>query len=108
MATSVSTERIAAADRETASARILRALNRTPIHIFLAIVAIIWLSPTIGLLVTSFRPRTDIQSTGWWEVLSTLRFTTENYQQVIDANGMGQSFINSVIISVPSTLLPLL
>ncbi|HET9614242.1 MAG TPA: carbohydrate ABC transporter permease [Candidatus Limnocylindrales bacterium] len=108
MATSVSTERIAAADRETASARILRALNRTPIHIFLAIVAIIWLAPTIGLLVTSFRPRTDIQSTGWWEVLSTLRFTTENYQQVIDANGMGQSFINSVIISVPSTLLPLL
>jgi alpha-glucoside transport system permease protein len=107
MSTTVATERIAAPREETASARLLRGLNRTPIHIFLGIVAIIWLAPTIGLLVTSFRPRTDIQSTGWWEVLTTLRFTTENYQSVINANGMGQSFINSIIISVPSTLLPL-
>ena len=107
MSTSVATERIATPRAETASARVLRSLNRTPIHIFLGIVAVIWLAPTIGLLVTSFRPRTDIQSTGWWEVLTTLRFTTENYQSVINANGMGQSFINSIIISVPSTLLPL-
>jgi alpha-glucoside transport system permease protein len=107
MSTNVASERIAAPARETASARILRGLNKTPIHIFLGIVAIIWLAPTIGLLVTSFRPRTDIQSTGWWEVLSTLHFTTANYESVINANGMGQSFLNSVIISVPSTLLPL-
>src|SRR3954447_1224847 len=107
MSTSVATERIATTDRETTSARILRGLNRTPIHIFLGIVAVIWLAPTIGLLVTSFRPRTDIQSTGWWEVLGTLRFTIENYQQVINANGMGQSFLNSLIISIPSTLLPI-
>ncbi len=108
MSTNVATERIATSSRETASARVLRSLNKTPIHIFLGIVAVIWLAPTIGLLVTSFRPRTDIQSTGWWEVLSTMRFTTENYQSVISANGMGQSFLNSLIIAVPSTLLPLL
>src|SRR4051795_3739573 len=107
MSTSVATERIATTDRETTSARILRGLNRTPIHIFLGIVAVIWLAPTIGLLVTSFRPRTDIQSTGWWETLGTLRFTTENYQGVLDAAGMGQSFVNSLIIAIPSTLLPL-
>ena len=107
MSTSVATERIATVREESASARLLRGLNRTPIHIFLGIVAVIWLAPTIGLLVTSFRPRTDIQSTGWWEVLSTLRFTAENYQSVLNANGMGQSFINSIIIAVPSTLLPL-
>jgi len=104
----VTTKRIEASSRETTSARVLRSLNRTPIHIFLGIVAVIWLAPTIGLLVTSFRPRTDIQSTGWWEVLGTMRFTLENYQQVISANGMGQSFLNSLIIAVPSTLLPLL
>jgi alpha-glucoside transport system permease protein len=107
MSTGVASERIAASEGLTTSARILRALNRTPIHIFLGIVAIIWLAPTIGLLVTSFRPRTDIQSTGWWETLSTLRFTTTNYEQVINAAGMGQSFVNSIIIAVPSTLLPL-
>ena len=67
----------------------------------------IWLAPTIGLLVTSFRPRTDIQATGWWETFTTLRFTTENYEQVLNAQGMGQAFINNMIISIPSTLLPL-
>ena len=94
--------------RETVSARILRNMSRTPIHIFMGIIAVIWLAPTIGLLVTSFRPRTDIQSSGWWDVLSTLRFTAVNYQQVLEAQGMARAFLNSVIISVPSTLLPLL
>src|SRR3954454_9927969 len=107
MTTQVASERMVISDRETASARILRSLNRTPIHIFLGIIAVIWLAPTIGLLVTSFRPRTDIQSSGWWEVLGTLRFTTENYASVLNANGMAQSFLNSLIIAVPSTLLPL-
>src|SRR2546422_7413376 len=108
MSTNVASERLAAPAEETASARILRGLNRTPVHIFLGIVAVIWLAPTIGLLVTSIRPRTDIQSTGWWEVLSTHRFTTVNYEAVINANGMGRAFLNSLIISIPSTLLPLL
>src|SRR6185369_16118625 len=107
MSTNVATERIAAPAREPASARLRRGLNRTPIHIVLGIVWVIWLAPTIGLLVTSFRPRTDIQSTGWWEVLGTLRFTAENYVQVLNAAGMGQAFLNSLIISIPSTLLPL-
>ena len=107
MSTNVASERLATTARETTSARILRAINRTPIHIFLGIVAVIWLAPTIGLLITSFRPRTDIQSSGWWEVLGTLHFTTENYSQVLNAAGMGQSFLNSLLISIPSTLLPL-
>jgi alpha-glucoside transport system permease protein len=107
MSTTSVSETLAAPARDTLSARILQRLNRTPIHIALGIVAVIWLAPTIGLLVTSFRPRTDIQSTGWWETLSTLRFTTVNYQQVLEAQGMGRAFLNSLIISVPSTLLPL-
>ena len=39
----------------TLSGRIVQALNKTPIHIALGIVAIIWLAPTIGLLITSRR-----------------------------------------------------
>ncbi|HEY3522159.1 MAG TPA: carbohydrate ABC transporter permease [Candidatus Limnocylindrales bacterium] len=92
---------------DTISARIVRGLNKTPIHIALGIVALIWLAPTIGLLITSFRPRSDINSSGWWEVLSTLRLTIENYQEVLGSQGMAHSFVNSLIISIPSTLLPL-
>jgi alpha-glucoside transport system permease protein len=91
----------------TLAGRIVRAINRTPIHIALGLIGIIWLAPTIGLLVTSFRPRTDIQASGWWETLATLRFTTENYEAVLNAQGMLQAFVNNLIISIPSTLIPL-
>jgi alpha-glucoside transport system permease protein len=93
---------------QTMSGRIVRFINKTPIHIALGLVAIIWLAPTVGLLITSFRPRSDIQATGWWETLSTLRFTTDNYAGVINSQGMLGAFINNIIIAVPSTLLPLL
>jgi alpha-glucoside transport system permease protein len=33
-------------------------------------------------------------------------FTIENYQQVIQAQGLGQAFLNSLIIAIPGTLLP--
>ena len=91
----------------TLSGRILKVINRTPIHVALALIGLIWLAPTIGLLVTSFRPRSDIQATGWWETLSTLRFTTENYAAVLGAQGMLGAFVNNLIISIPSTLIPL-
>ena len=107
MATQAAARPIVREAGETFSARIVRNLGRTPVHIFLVIVAIIWLAPTIGLLVTSFRPRTDIQNSGWWEILSTLRVTLDNYKQVFEGQGMGRAFLNSVIISVPSTILPL-
>jgi alpha-glucoside transport system permease protein len=91
----------------TLAGRIVRMISRTPIHIALGLIGLVWLAPTIGLLVTSFRPRTDIQATGWWETLSTLRFTTENYEQVLNAQGMFGAFVNNMIISIPSTLIPL-
>ena len=108
MSTTVASRSRTRASTESLSSRIVRNLGRTPVHIFLAIVAVIWLAPTIGLLVTSFRPRSDIQSSGWWDILATLRLTLVNYQDVLGGQGMGQAFLNSVIISVPSTLLPLL
>ncbi len=90
----------------TPAGRIVAALNRTVIHVGLALIGLIWLVPTLGLLVTSFRPRSDIQSTGWW-VIFNVHLTIENYRQVLEAQGMLQAFANTVFIAVPSTLLPL-
>jgi alpha-glucoside transport system permease protein len=92
--------------RLTPAGRIVAALNRTVIHVGLALIGLIWLVPTLGLLVTSFRPRSDIQSTGWWDIFN-LHLTAENYRQVLEAQGMLQAFANTVFIAVPSTLLPL-
>jgi alpha-glucoside transport system permease protein len=92
--------------RMTPAGRVVAALNRTVIHVALGLIGLIWLVPTLGLLVTSFRPRSDIQSTGWWDI-SNLHLTVDNYRQVLEAQGMLQAFANTVFIAVPSTLLPL-
>jgi alpha-glucoside transport system permease protein len=90
----------------TPAARAVAALNHSVVHVFLGLIAVIWLVPTLGLLVTSFRPRSDIQATGWWDIVD-LRLTFENYRLVLDSQGMLHAFMNTVFIAVPSTLLPL-
>src|SRR5207302_1686825 len=69
--------------------------------------AVIWLVPTLGLAITSFRPNSDILSSGWWTALTHWHWTLHNYGTVIHANGMGHAWVNSVIITIPATLLPL-
>ena len=103
--TALSEPQSAVAER-TRSARIVRALNRTPIHIALGLIALIWLAPTVGLLVTSFRPRSDIQVTGWWESFLQFRYTFENYATVLTSQSMLTFFWNTVLIAVPSTIIP--
>jgi alpha-glucoside transport system permease protein len=93
--------------RETTSARIVGALGRGPLHIALIGLAVLWLVPTIGLLVTSFRPRGEIQSSGWWEALFSTSWTLKNYDLVLENAGMGNSFVNSALIAFPATLFPL-
>jgi alpha-glucoside transport system permease protein len=100
------TEPRAAVRERTLAARIMRGLNRTPIHIALGLIALIWLAPTVGLLVTSFRPRSDIQVTGWWESFLQFRYTLENYSAVLTSQGMLHFFWNTVLIAVPSTIIP--
>lgn len=103
---SVLAEGMAGSRPRTPAGRVVAGLNRTVIHVFLALIGLIWLVPTLGLLVTSFRPRADIQSTGWWDIFN-LRLTLDNYSQVLQAQGMFQAFLNTVFIALPSTLLPL-
>ncbi len=68
----------------------------------------IWLLPTIGMLVNSFRPAADVSRTGWWTALSpTAQFTVENYAHVLAQNGLGQAFVNSLFITIPATIIPI-
>lgn len=82
--------------------------GRVGLHVSLAIIMILWLLPTIGMLVNSFRPAADVSRTGWWTALSpTAQFTTENYAHVLAQNGLGQAFINSLFITIPATIIPI-
>ena len=97
------------APARTTGERILRVLNRAPVHLALGLIALIWLLPTIGLFITSFRPRSEIQNTGWWSVFGgNIDLTLDNYRAVIDnpQADMLSAFLNSIWITVPSTIIP--
>ena len=87
-----------------------RALQqRLQLHLTLIGLALLWSIPTIALIVSSFRDPGAIASSGWWTALSApFRFTLDNYDVVLSQRGMGRSFLNSIIITVPSTLLVIL
>ena len=92
---------------QTRSERLVRVLTRTPLHFALIGIALLWLVPTVGLALTSFRKPPAIASSGWWHSLTQWDWTLHNYDSVITATGMGHAWVNSVIITVPATILPL-
>jgi alpha-glucoside transport system permease protein len=111
--------------------KVVKVLSRSPLHVVIISICLIWTLPSFGLLVNSFRSRRDIVATGWWTSLKTpFTFTVENYVEVltgqthgkgkapdsrrsilgdiITGQGLGRAFLNSLIISIPSTLIPVL
>ena len=91
----------------TRSERMVRFVTRTPLHFVLIGISLLWLVPTVGLALTSFRKPPAIASSGWWHSLTQWDWTLKNYDAVINATGMGHAWVNSVIITVPATILPL-
>jgi alpha-glucoside transport system permease protein len=91
----------------TVSERLVRVLSKTPVHLGLLLVAFIWLVPTVGLAITSVRVPADITGSSWWSSLLDWRYTLNNYDTVLSRANMDTSFVNSLIITIPSTLLPL-
>jgi alpha-glucoside transport system permease protein len=86
-----------------------RLAGRVPLHLALIGLMVLWSIPTIALLVSSFREATAIASSGWWNAIKEpLDLTVDNYQTVLEKQGMARAFFNSVIITVPSTVLVIL
>jgi alpha-glucoside transport system permease protein len=86
-----------------------RLARRVPLHLALIGLMLLWSIPTIALLVSSFREATAISSSGWWNAIKEpFDLTVENYQTVLEKQGMARAFFNSVIITVPSTALVIL
>jgi alpha-glucoside transport system permease protein len=91
--------------------------RRPWLSVILGIVAVLWMVPVIGLLITSFRTTTDAQTTGWWTVFTKFfgtAWTLSNYSNAFTgaSSGTGQSlggeFLNSIAVAVPATVLPLM
>lgn len=92
------------------------------VNAILLLICALWTIPTLGLLVSSFRPRDEVISTGWWKT-DPSSFTLANYEQVLGGKeypdpsapsgvskgqNMLNSFLNSVTVTIPATVIPIL
>lgn len=92
--------------RRSVGARLAGAASKGIVNIVLAVVAVFWLVPTLGLLLTSFRSGGDNASSGWWTVLTKpAELTIQNYANLLQNPTITGSFWNTIVIAVPATIL---
>ena len=71
---------------------------------------VVWSLPTLGLLITSLRRRSDAEVSPWWDaVLDPLGtvWSTDAYQTALES-GMLDALINTFAVTIPATILPLM
>ena len=101
----MSTQRLSALPPGRFRDTLRRLFGRAPLHLVIIGMCILWSVPTVALLVSSFRDPRAIASSGWWNALvNPAEWTLENYDNVLNARGMSDAFVNSLIITIPSTL----
>jgi alpha-glucoside transport system permease protein len=81
------------------------------VRIAIVVIVVLWLIPTLGVLFTSFRPENLVDTSGWWEALAhpfrPAEWTLENYRLALDRGGLGNAFLNSLAVTIPSTVIPI-
>jgi alpha-glucoside transport system permease protein len=75
------------------------------------LIGVAWTIPTAGVFISSFRPEPEVATSGWWTVFTHpfdfTQYTLANYQRVLTAEDMFEAFINSLIVTIPSTVIPI-
>ena len=99
----------AAAERRSPLRRLVDLFSGGLVRLVLIAVGVFWLLPTLGLLVSSLRAPVDINTTGWWTVFTKpAQITVDNYRSLLENDRMVSAFWNTVLITVPTSILVVL
>ena len=86
-------------------------IRSLPLRLSVLVICFLWTVPTLGLLVTSVRDPALIATSGWWTSLlhpfEANQWTLSNYETVLASDGMGNAFINSLVVTIPSVAIPI-
>jgi len=94
---------------DTVAKRILRIAGKSPVHLVLAAIGVLWLVPTLGLLVTSILAPANFLQKGWWKLFSKPSLATfENYRGIFQHGPIPHSLVITAEIAVGGTVLPIL
>jgi alpha-glucoside transport system permease protein len=92
--------------KQSLAARLASGVSGGVLRVFLIVVGLFWLVPTIGLLLSSLRPPEEMTASGWWEVFSKpSQLTFESYDKLLGNSDITDSILNTVLITVPATVL---
>lgn len=89
---------------------VARIFDRWAVKLAIIIIVLIWIVPTLGVLISSFRPASLVNLNGWWTVFTDFannEWTFENYTTVLSSEGFGNAFLNSLSVSIPATVIPI-
>jgi alpha-glucoside transport system permease protein len=92
--------------KQSLPARIAAHAGGGVMQVFLVLVALFWLMPTFGLLLSSLRGPSDISASGWWKVFTApAQLTVDNYSRLLENDAITDSLFSTVMITVPATVL---
>lgn len=102
-------------------------ISKISVYAVLILIAAFWTVPTIGLLISSFRPGEDVTNSGWWTVFQDSAKTNLNLNnyRIVLSNGQDPSLegvvksgeqninlfgavLNSLTVTIPATVIPIL
>ncbi len=92
---------------------VTRFRNSKPITtLVMFFIALLWLIPTVGLLVTAFRTQDDSIATGWWTAIFdpfNQNWSLESFASVFNPENfdLSTAFFSTIGIAVPATILPI-
>ena len=94
---------------DTVAQRILRILGKAPVHLVLAVIGVMWLVPTLGLLMTSIIAPEHFTEFGWWKIFSKPSLgTLENYRDIFHNGPITHSLWVTAQIAIGGTVLPII
>ena len=70
-------------------------------------IALVWTLPFIGLFMVAVRPYSEVIVEGWWSIAGAT-FTASNFIEAWshETFALSRGYINSLVIAVPSTIMP--
>ena len=75
-------------------------LGKSPVHIALVFIAVLWLIPTIGLFLTSLMSPADISAGGWWQIFTKPSIATlESYRQLWENESLRTALLTTLEIA---------
>ncbi len=81
------------------------------VRITVLVIVLLWTIPTLGVLISSFRPEAAVDDSGWWTVFGhlfdTSQWTLDNYTTALSDQGFSNAFLNSLAVAIPSTVIPI-